>query len=59
MLRRLTLRELAATPEGEALAAQLISVLNTEHLSAPGGPRRCMLKHSHNHADCVTRQPIM
>ena len=40
MLRRLTLRELAATPEGEALAAQLISVLNTEHLAAPGGPPR-------------------
>lgn len=31
----MTLRELAAGAEGEALAAQLISVLITSHLSSP------------------------
>lgn len=30
------MRELAAGPEGEGLAAQLISVLITDHLAAPG-----------------------
>lgn len=35
MLKRMTLRELAAGAEGEALAAQLISVLITTLLSSP------------------------
>ncbi len=36
VLKRVTLRELAAGPEGEALAGQLISVLISDHLAAPG-----------------------
>lgn len=36
VLKRVTLRELAAGPEGEALAGQLISALISDHLAAPG-----------------------
>jgi nuclear pore complex protein Nup155 len=35
-LQNLKLRDLVCSPEGEAVAAQLISVLVTEHLTASG-----------------------